>query len=130
MNCSTTRMLVTLAVFAGATVGGESVAAAASLAGRCQPSQHAACLSDHRTTAALMPYWPERLRSHRPNLLIIAMHRSARPRIVVYPSRPYPALEHGAIYGYAPGYYQVGQNGVLYGPYPLNPNAPAADLRY
>jgi hypothetical protein len=52
------------------------------------------------------------------------------PRIVIYPRPRYPALDHGTIYGYAPGYYQRGRNGVLYGPYPLNPDAPIAQLRY
>jgi hypothetical protein len=56
-----------------------------------------------------------------------------RPRIVIYappPYAPYYETERGAIYGYAPGNYRLGRNGVLYGPYPLNPNAPTADLRY
>jgi hypothetical protein len=52
-----------------------------------------------------------------------------RQRIVIY-ARPRYQAEPGTIYGYAPGYYVPGRVGVLYGPYPLNPNAPLADLRY
>jgi len=52
-----------------------------------------------------------------------------RPRIVIYAKPRYQA-EPGTIYGYAPGYYRPGPNGMLYGPYPLNPYAPIADLRY
>jgi hypothetical protein len=52
-----------------------------------------------------------------------------RPRIVIY-ARPRYQAEPGTIYGYAPGYYRAGANGMLYGPYPLNPYAPIADLRY
>ena len=33
-------------------------------------------------------------------------------------------------YGYALGYYRRGANRVLYGPYPLKPNAPIARLRH
>jgi len=53
-----------------------------------------------------------------------------RKRVVIYAERRYPAEEHGAIYGYAPGYYRLGRIGVLYGPYPLNPSAPISELRY
>jgi hypothetical protein len=52
-----------------------------------------------------------------------------KPRIVIY-ARPQYAAERGAIYGYAPGYYRQGRNGVLYGPYPLNPNGPMEELCY
>jgi hypothetical protein len=52
-----------------------------------------------------------------------------RPRVVIY-ARPRYAPEPGTIYGYAPGNYLLGRNGILYGPYPLNPYAPIADLRY
>jgi hypothetical protein len=54
----------------------------------------------------------------------------ARKRVVIYAEPRYPVLDHGAIYGYAPGYYRLGRTGVLYGPYPLNPNAPVSELRY
>ena len=52
-----------------------------------------------------------------------------RQRIVIYPRLRYQT-EPGTIYGYAPGSYWLGPNGVLYGPYPLNPNAPVSALRY
>src|SRR5215468_4973188 len=50
-----------------------------------------------------------------------------RPRVTVY-AMPRYAEEPGTIYGYAPSIYWLGPNGVLYGPYPLNPGAPIADL--
>jgi hypothetical protein len=53
-----------------------------------------------------------------------------RPRIVITARPWWYRTEPGTIYGYAPGYYLPGRNGVLYGPYPLNPNAPIAELRY
>jgi hypothetical protein len=40
-----------------------------------------------------------------------------RPHIVITPSPRYDT-ERGAIYGYAPGVYVPGPNGMLYGPYP------------
>ena len=43
-----------------------------------------------------------------------------RSRIVIYP-RPRYAPEPGTIYGYAPGTYVLGWNGILYGPYPRRP---------
>jgi hypothetical protein len=43
-----------------------------------------------------------------------------RQRIVIYPRDRY-APEPGTIYGYAPGNYLLGWNGVLYGPYPRRP---------
>jgi hypothetical protein len=52
-----------------------------------------------------------------------------RLRVVIY-AKPRYAPEPGTIYGYAPGLYIRGRNGVLYGPYPLNPNAPISELRY
>jgi hypothetical protein len=54
-----------------------------------------------------------------------ARSRVRRPRIVVYAEPRYDS-EPGAIYGYAPGYYRPGPNGMLYGPYPLGLNAPIA----
>ena len=53
-------------------------------------------------------------------LLDDAAARTRRPRVVIRPAPLYDT-EPGAIYGYAPGTYRLGANGVLYGPYPLNP---------
>jgi len=45
-----------------------------------------------------------------------------RPRVVIVaPRRSYYDTEPGAIYGYAPGNYVPGPNGMLYGPYPVRP---------
>jgi hypothetical protein len=44
-----------------------------------------------------------------------------RPRVVIVAPRPRLFDEPGAIYGYAPGNYIPGPNGMLYGPYPLRP---------
>jgi hypothetical protein len=55
-----------------------------------------------------------------------ARSRVRRPRIVVYAEPRYDS-ERGAIYGYAPGVYRQGPNGVLYGPYPLGLNGPIAE---
>jgi hypothetical protein len=45
-----------------------------------------------------------------------------RPRVVITAPRPsYYDTEPGAIYGYAPGNYVPGPNGMLYGPYPIRP---------
>jgi hypothetical protein len=111
MIFGTTRGAATMLALAGLVAGGGSVATSAA------------------SVSTL--YRPERLADGGAgHLVATAMHRSARPRIVVHPSPPYPAEEPGAIYGYAPGYYQLGRAGVLYGPYPLNPNAPIAELRY
>ena len=111
MIFSKTRIAATMLTLAGLVAGGGSVATAGSSAEKCQPGRDDACVSA----------------SH---LVATAMYQSRRPRIVVHPRPPYPEEEHGAIYGYAPGYYQLGRTGVLYGPYPLNPNAPIAELRY
>jgi hypothetical protein len=116
MTFSKTR--VTMLTLAGLVAGGGAVATAGSSTGKCQPGHEDACVSIRSATA---------LPGH---LVPTAMYQSTRPRIVVHPRRPYPAEEQGAIYGYAPGYYQLGRTGVLYGPYPLNPNAPIAELRY
>jgi hypothetical protein len=110
-----TRIAATMLTLASLAVGGGSVATAGSSLGKCQPGRHDACVSVGGAAG---------------RLLATAMHRSARPRIVVHPRLPYPAEEYGAIYGYAPGNYQLGRAGVLYGPYPLNPEAPIAELRY
>jgi hypothetical protein len=121
MIFSMTRFAATMLAFGGLVVGGGSVATAGSSAGKCQPGHHDACVS------AAAPALPGGEAGH---LVATAMHRSARPRIVVHARPPYPAEEPGAIYGYAPGHYELGPSGVLYGPYPLNPNAPVAELRY
>jgi hypothetical protein len=118
----TTRVATTMLALGGLVVGGGSVAIAGSSAGKCQPDRHDACVS-----ATALSRLPGGDVGH---LLATALRRSARPRIVVHARPPYPAEEHGAIYGYAPGYYELGPAGVLYGPYPLNPNAPIAELRY
>jgi hypothetical protein len=109
-----TPIAVTILTLASLAVGGGSVATAGSSLGKCQPGRHA-CVAVGDAAG---------------QLVATAMHRSARPRIVVHPRLPYPAEEYGAIYGYAPGNYQLGRAGVLYGPYPLNPEAPIAELRY
>ncbi|MBV8827444.1 MAG: hypothetical protein JO084_05700 [Bradyrhizobiaceae bacterium] len=45
-----------------------------------------------------------------------------RPRVVIVaPRRFYYDTEPGAIYGFAPGNYIPGPNGMLYGPYPVRP---------
>ena len=44
-----------------------------------------------------------------------------RPRVVITAPRQRLFDEPGAIYGYAPGSYVPGPNGMLYGPYPLRP---------
>jgi len=126
MNVSKTRVAAATLALAGLMAGGVSAATAASSAGKCQPGRHDACVSVHGAETLSRLYRAK----HPGHLVATAMHRSARPRIVVHPRPPYPAEEHGAIYGYAPGAYQLGQVGVLYGPYPLNPNAPIAELRY
>jgi hypothetical protein len=41
-----------------------------------------------------------------------------RPRVVIVAPRHRYFDEPGAIYGYAPGNYIPGPNGMLYGPYP------------
>jgi hypothetical protein len=50
-----------------------------------------------------------------------AAARARRPRVVITAPR-YDSEPPGTIYGYAPGNYVLGRNGVLYGPYPLNRN--------
>jgi len=131
MIFSMTRVAATMFALAGLVAGEGSIASAASSAARCQPGHHEACLTVGGATAVSPSYRLERLLiGDASHLLAIANHRSARPRIVVYPRPPYPPEEHGAIYGYAPGSYLLGRAGVLYGPYPLNPDAPIAALRY
>jgi hypothetical protein len=126
-----TRVVATMLGLAGLVAGGGSVATAGSSAGKCPPDRDDACVSVPGAGAVSTRYRPERLPDGGAGHLVdTAMHRSARPRIVVHPRPPYPVEEPGAIYGYAPGYYQLGRAGVLYGPYPLNPNAPIAELRY
>ena len=122
-----TRVAATVVVLAGLVAAGGSVATAASSARRCQLGPDDGC----GATAQSSPCRLERiLRGDAGHVLATAIRRSARPRIVVYPRPPYPPEEHGAIYGYAPGSYLLGRAGVLYGPYPLNPDAPIAELRY
>jgi len=106
MTSTMTRIAATLLAVAGAMAGGASVSTAG-------PSAHGATAARGQDTGHLASArrHPERLR-------------------IVVSKRPYPPEEPGAIYGYAPGNYLVGWNGVLYGPYPLNPNAPIARLRY
>jgi hypothetical protein len=131
MNVSKTRVAAATLALAGLVVGGASVAAAAPSAGKCRLGRHDACVFVHDAKAPSRLYRAQHLPGGDPGyLLATAMHRSARPRIVVHARPPYPAEERGAIYGYAPGTYQLGRVGVLYGPYPLNPNAPIAELRY
>jgi len=131
MNVSKTRVAAATLALAGLMAGGASAATAASSAGKCQAGRHDACVSVHGAETLSRHYRAKHLPGGDPgHLVATAMHRSARPRIVVHPRPPYPAEEHGAIYGYAPGAYQLGHVGVLYGPYPLNPNAPIAELRY
>jgi hypothetical protein len=129
MIFSMTRVAGTVGLLAGLVAGGGSAATAASSAIRCQLGHHDACFTV--ATARSSPDRLERiLRGDAGHVLATAIRRSARPRIVVHPRPPYPAEEHGAIYGYAPGSYLLGRAGVLYGPYPLNPDAPIAELRY
>jgi hypothetical protein len=130
MNFSVTRIAATMLALAGLVAGEGSVATAGLSAARCQPGGHDACLSVHGATAASTPYRPERLQDHEAGLLATAIRRSGRPRIVIYAEPRYLAEPPGAIYGYSPGYYQVGRAGLLYGPYPLNPDAPVGELRY
>jgi hypothetical protein len=131
MNFSMTRVAATTVALASLVAGGASLATAGSSARKCQPGPHHACVSVRDAEALSRLYRTKHLPGGDPgHLVATAMHRSARPRIVVHPRPPYPAEEHGAIYGYAPGSYQLGRAGVLYGPYPLNPNAPIAELRY
>jgi hypothetical protein len=59
-----------------------------------------------------------------------AAARDTRRRVVIYAEPRVPVVQNGAIYGYAPGAYRVGPTGLLFGPYPLNPNAPIYELRY
>ena len=129
MIFSMIRVPMTTLVLAGLVAGGSAAAAGLS-AGRDQPGRHS-CVSAGGGAALSAPCQVTRLLDpDGDHLLAIAIRRSVRPRIVVYPRPPYPEEEHGAIYGYAPGYYQLGRAGVLYGPYPLNPNAPPVELRY
>ena len=131
MIFSGTRIAATMLALASLVAGGGAVATAGSSPGKCQPGRDRACVSVRDAAALSGLYRPERLLGGAAgHLVATAMHQSARPRIVVHPRLPYPAEERGAIYGYAPGYYQLGRAGVLYGPYPLNPNAPVEDLRY
>jgi hypothetical protein len=130
MIFSVTRVAATVGVIAGLVAGGGSAATAASSARECQLGQHDACVSIGGATAQSSPYRLARILREAGHVLPTAIRRSARPRIVVHPRLPYPAEEHGAIYGYAPGSYLLGRAGVLYGPYPLNPDAPLAELRY
>jgi hypothetical protein len=44
-----------------------------------------------------------------------------RPRVVIVAPRYRYFDEPGTIYGYAPGVYVPGPNGILYGPYPRRP---------
>jgi hypothetical protein len=130
MIISVTRVATTVAAIAGLVASGGSVATAASSVGRCELGHHDACVSAGGAVA-LSPYRLERiLRRDAGHVLATAIRRSARPRIVVHARPPYPMEERGAIYGYAPGSYLLGRAGVLYGPYPLNPDAPIAELRY
>ena len=48
-----------------------------------------------------------------------ASARVRRPHVVIT-ALPRYDTEPGAIYGYAPGNYVPGRNGMLYGPYPVN----------
>ena len=131
MIFSVIRVATAALVLAGLVAGGGSAATAASSAGRCALGHHDACVSAGGATALSSPYRLERvLRRDAGHVLATAIRRSARPRIVVHARPPNPAEGHGAIYGYAPGSYLLGRAGVLYGPYPLNPNAPIAELRY
>ena len=131
MIFSVTRVAATVVVLTGLVAGGGSAATAASSVGRCQLGHYDACVSAGGARALSSPYRLERiLRRDAGHVLASAFRRSARPRIVVHARPPYPAEEHGAIYGYAPGSYLLGRAGVLYGPYPLNPDAPIAELRY
>lgn len=50
-----------------------------------------------------------------------AAARVRRPRVVITAPPRYDT-EPGTIYGYAPGNYVLGRNGMLYGPYPVNRN--------
>jgi hypothetical protein len=59
-----------------------------------------------------------------------AAARDTRRRVVIYAEPRFPVVHNGAIYGYAPGAYRVGPTGLLFGPYPRNPNAPIYELRY
>jgi hypothetical protein len=59
-----------------------------------------------------------------------AAARDARKRVTIYAEPRYPVVHNGAIYGYGPGSYRLGRTGLLFGPYPLNPNAPIYELRY
>lgn len=106
MTPTMTRIAATLLAVAGAMTGAVGVSTAG-------PPAHGA----------------KAARGQDAGQLATARRHPERPRIVVS-RRPYPPEEPGAIYGYAPGNYLVGWNGVLYGPYPLNPNAPIAQLRY
>jgi len=131
MNVSKTRVAAATLALAGLMAGGPSAATAASSVGKCRPGRHDACVSVYDAETLSRLYRARHLPGGDPgHLVATAMHRSARPRIVVHPRPPYPAEEPGAIYGYAPGTYLLGQVGVLYGPYPINPNAPIAELRY
>jgi len=64
------------------------------------------------------PHRPQLSQGHLSDDLSSARRR-ARLRIVVRPTAPYPLVENGAIYGYPPGNYVLGANGILYGPYPI-----------
>jgi hypothetical protein len=125
MIFSMTRVAATMLAIGGLVVGGGSVATAGSSLGKCQVDRHDACVSAAALSRLGLPG------GDAGHLLTTALRRSARPRIVVHARPPYPVEEeHGAIYSYAPGSYELGPAGVLYGPYPLNPNAPIAELRY
>src|SRR5262245_20129953 len=112
-----TRVTATLLAVTGILCGGGYVATAFAGDEKCQSGRDEQCRLVHGASATSAPHRP-RL-SHLSDDLSSARRRPARLRIVVRPTAPYPLLEDGAIYGYPPGNYVLGANGVLYGPYPI-----------
>ena len=118
------RIALMLLALAELIVGLGFPASVASPAGRCRAGE--LC----RSVPGAGAIQQERSREYDPVGFDAAKRRAVRPRIVVHAAPRYSVEEPGAIYGYSPGYYRQGWDGMLYGPYPLNPNAPVAELRY
>ena len=98
-------------IFAIVTAAGVSAAAAGSAheqfrSGRHEPSRFVAASDDFSSAK-----------------------RQPRQRLRIVVTRQF-WTEPGAIYGYPPGNYIVGSNGILYGPYPMRRSRSVVDLGY
>jgi hypothetical protein len=98
-HCGLIRMMALLAL---ACATGVSEAAAGADTEQCRSDRHAAC----RFMAA-----SEDVSSAR--------RRPATRRLRIEVRRQFFMDEPGAVYGYPPGNYILGEYGILYGPYPI-----------